>query len=103
MGLTHLRLQKIYNLFQDPFERADFTSNTYWDWVVNQVGGIYGVMQEVFDFAATFKEFQPRSFPPSFVPSMILEEILGHIRQGRQEEAEAAASKRGPFAWPPSH
>jgi hypothetical protein len=37
--VTHLRLQKLYNLFQDPFERADFTSNTYWDWVVNQVGG----------------------------------------------------------------
>jgi hypothetical protein len=97
---THLRLQKIYNLFQDPFERADFTSNTYWDWNLNHVGGMYGAIQEVFDFAATFKEFPPRAFPPSFVPSTILEEILDHIKHGRHEEAEAAAKKRGPFVRP---
>ena len=35
---TKLRLQKIYNLFQDPFERADITSNTFWDWQLNHVG-----------------------------------------------------------------
>jgi len=27
---TKLRLAKIYNLLQDPFERADITSNTFW-------------------------------------------------------------------------
>ena len=26
-------LPKLYNLRTDPFERADMTSNTYWDWV----------------------------------------------------------------------
>ena len=35
---TTLRLQKIFNLFQDPFERADITSNTFWDWQLNHVG-----------------------------------------------------------------
>ena len=39
---TKLRLQKIFNLFQDPFERADITSNTYWDWQLNHVGSVYG-------------------------------------------------------------
>ena len=34
---TTLRLQKIFNLFQDPFERADITSNTFWDWQINHV------------------------------------------------------------------
>jgi arylsulfatase len=47
---TKLRLQKNFNLFMDPFERADITSNTYWDWVVNGVGGIYGAMEDVFIF-----------------------------------------------------
>jgi len=28
---TALRIPKIYNLRIDPFERADLTSNTYWD------------------------------------------------------------------------
>ena len=35
---TTLRLQKIFNLMQDPFERADITSNTFWDWNINHVG-----------------------------------------------------------------
>ena len=45
---TTLRLQKIFNLFQDPFERADITSNTYWDWHINHVGNVYGMKDEVF-------------------------------------------------------
>lgn len=81
---TKLRLQKIYNLFQDPFERADITSNTYWDWSLNQIGAVYGAMDEVFRFAETFKEFPPRSFPLSFVPTAILERTLEEIREQRE-------------------
>ena len=29
---TRLRLPKLYNLRTDPYEYADITSNTYWDW-----------------------------------------------------------------------
>jgi arylsulfatase len=86
---TQLRLQKIYNLFQDPFERADFTSNTYWDWILNQIGSMYGAMDEVFKFAATFKEYPPRAYPPSFVPSTIMEQTLHSIRQMQEEQAAA--------------
>ena len=71
---TTLRLQKIFNVMQDPFERADVTSNTFWDWQMNHVGSMYGVMDDVFQFASTFKDFPPRSFPPSFNPANILEE-----------------------------
>jgi arylsulfatase A-like enzyme len=77
---TKLRLQKTFNLFQDPYERADITSNTYWDWIINHVGAVYGMMDEVFKFAATFKEFPPRSFPPSFNPATVLEQTLDDIR-----------------------
>jgi hypothetical protein len=77
---TQLRLQKIYNLFQDPFERADITSNTYWDWNINQIGAVYGAMDEVGEFAESFKEFPPRSFPPSFVPTTIVSEIMDQIK-----------------------
>ncbi|WP_395334884.1 arylsulfatase [Novosphingobium sp. BL-8H] len=80
---TTLRLQKIYNLFQDPFERADITSNTYWDWNLNHVGAAYGMMAEVFEFVETFKTFPPRSFPPSFNPANILESTLHAIRAVR--------------------
>jgi arylsulfatase len=81
---TTLRLQKIFNLFQDPFERADITSNTYWDRNLNHVGSMYGVMQEVFEFVATFKEFPPRSFPPSFNPANIMESTLEGIKEDRR-------------------
>jgi arylsulfatase A-like enzyme len=73
---TTLRLQKIYNLFQDPFERADITSNTFWDWQLNHVQNMYGVMDEVLKFVETFKEYPPRSFPPSFNPANIMSETL---------------------------
>src|SRR6201996_6446801 len=78
---TTLRLQKIFNLMQDPFERADITSNTFWDWQMNHVGAVYGTMDEVFQFVATFKDFPPRSFPPSFNPANILEGMMDGIKQ----------------------
>lgn len=77
---TELRLQKTFNLMQDPFERADITSNTYWDWSLNQVGAVYGAMQDVFEFVETFDEFPPRSFPPSFVPNKIMEQEKTKIK-----------------------
>jgi arylsulfatase A-like enzyme len=78
---TTLRLQKVFNLMQDPFERADITSNTFWDWQLNHVGGVYGAMDEVFQFVATFKEFPPRSFPPSFNPANIMESTLDTMKE----------------------
>jgi arylsulfatase A-like enzyme len=87
---TKLRLQKSFNLYQDPYERADITSNTYWDWILNHVGGVYGSMDEVIKFAMTFKEYPPRSFPPSFIPTNILEEELSQIKAARAKEASSA-------------
>lgn len=105
---TVLRLQKIYNLFQDPFERADITSNTYWDWNLNHVGSAYGMMDEVFKFAASFKEYPPRSFPPSFNPATVLEQTLHNIKAVRalhelKEERvfAAAAGASGAAGGPP--
>jgi len=81
---TTLRLQKIFNLMQDPFERADITSNTYWDWQINHVGGVYGSMDEVFQFVATFKDFPPRSFPPSFNPANVMESVLNGMKEDKR-------------------
>ena len=81
---TTLRLQKIYNLYQDPFERADVTSNTFWDWNLNHVGSLYGIMDDVFQFADTFKEFPPRSFPPSFNPATIMSETMEELKAARE-------------------
>ncbi len=32
---TNLRVPKIFNLRTDPYERADVTSNTYYDWLLD--------------------------------------------------------------------
>jgi len=85
---TKLRLQKTFNLFQDPYERADITSNTFWDWQLNHVGSVYGAIDEVVKFAATFKDFPPRSIPPSFSAWTIMEETINSIREAKQREAE---------------
>jgi len=81
---TTLRLQKVFNLMQDPFERADITSNTFWDWNLNHVGSVYGAMDDVFKFVATFDEFPPRSFPPSFNPANLMEQKLREIKAGKK-------------------
>ena len=96
---TMLRLQKIFNLMQDPFERADITSNTFWDWHMNHVGSMYGVMEEVFKFVETFKEFPPRSTPPSFNPANIMDETLRDIK-AKQKAERAFPMLRGKEANP---
>ena len=48
---------------------------------------MYGVMDEVFKFAATFKEFPPRSFPPRFNPANIMEDTLREIKAEREAAA----------------
>jgi arylsulfatase len=80
---TRLRMQKIFNLMQDPYERADITSNTYWDWHLDHVGNFYGITQDVFAFSGTFDEFPPRSFPPSFNPADVFAEKMRLIRAER--------------------
>jgi hypothetical protein len=40
-----------------------------WDWLLHHNAGAYGMIDEVGRFAASFKEFPPRSVPPSFNPS----------------------------------
>jgi arylsulfatase A-like enzyme len=81
---TVMRMTKIYNLMQDPFERADITSNTYWDWIMNHVPQVYQGMEEVPKFVASLKEFPPRSYPPSFNPANMTEETLREIKAGRK-------------------
>jgi len=84
---TTLRVQKIFNLMQDPYERADITSNTFWDWQLNHVGQVYGVMDDVFKFVTTFKEFPPRSSPPSFNPANVMADTLRAIKAKQKLEA----------------
>jgi arylsulfatase len=64
--LVSLRLPKIYNLRTDPYERADITSNTYYDWVMDHAFQLVPVQAFVGQFLATFKEYPQRQKAASF-------------------------------------
>ena len=64
---TKLRVPKIFNLRSDPYERADVTSNTYYDWLMSDGAGIIIAGPAVVSqFLATFKEYPPSQRAASF-------------------------------------
>jgi arylsulfatase len=63
---TALRVPKIFNLRRDPYERADITSNTYYDWMLSRAYILVPAQAYVGQFLDTFKAFPPRQKPASF-------------------------------------
>ena len=73
-----LRVPKLFNLRTDPFERADITSNTYWDWIFDHIYLYVPAQQFVGQFLATFREFPPRQKAPSFS----IDQVLTKLQEG---------------------
>jgi arylsulfatase A-like enzyme len=63
---TRLRVPKLFNLRTDPFEFADVTSNTYYEWLLRHDYFIFYMTAMASKFLETFKEFPPRHEPASF-------------------------------------
>jgi arylsulfatase A-like enzyme len=63
---VNLRVPKIFNLRTDPYERADITSNTYYDWLMDHVFLLIPAQEYVGQFLASFKEFPQRQKAASF-------------------------------------
>jgi arylsulfatase len=74
-----LRLPKLFNLRTDPFERADITSNTYYDWVVDNAYIVLAASAVVGEFLETFKEFPPRQRAASFTVDQAVEKLEASI------------------------
>ncbi|HUI73485.1 MAG TPA: arylsulfatase, partial [Candidatus Acidoferrum sp.] len=70
-----LRVPKIFNLRTDPFERADITSNTYYDWLLDHVFILVPAQEVVGKFLATFKEFPPSQEAGSFSLKLVMEKL----------------------------
>ena len=64
--MVKLRLPHIFNLRRDPFERADFNSNTYWDWMVDHVPQLYECQAVVAAQIENFVKYPPRQKAASF-------------------------------------
>lgn len=70
-----LRAPKLFNLRTDPFERADVTSNTYWDWYMDRIFLVVPAQGIVGDFLGTFQEFPPRQKASSFTIDQAMEKL----------------------------
>jgi arylsulfatase A-like enzyme len=73
--MTKLRLPYIINLRRDPFERAEYNSNTYMDWMVDHVPQLYMAQALVAQQIANFIKYPPRQKPASFN----LDEVMAQI------------------------
>lgn len=73
----------LYNLRTDPFERADVTSNTYWDWYIDRVFLVVPAQAIVGEFLNTFLDFPPRMEAASFTIDQVQERLEAAIDAGR--------------------
>ncbi|EFO46398.1 arylsulfatase [Vibrio parahaemolyticus AQ4037] len=72
---TKLRVPKIFNLRMDPYEVADVTSNTYYDWMLDRAYMLVPAQTYVGRFLETFKEFPPRQKAASFSLDQVMEKL----------------------------
>jgi arylsulfatase len=74
-----LRVPKLFNLRMDLFERADVTSNTYYDWMIDNVYLILASQVVMTEFLATFREFPPRQRAASFSIDQAVEKLQAFL------------------------
>jgi hypothetical protein len=83
---TKLRVPKAFDLRADPYERADITSNIYYDWQMSSGAGIFYATQPlVAQFLGTFKEYPPSQRAARFSIDQIVEKM--------QQSLETTGSK----------
>ena len=70
-----LRIPLIFNLRRDPYERAQKTSNTYYDWLLDRAYLLVPAQAYVGNFLATFREFPPRQKAASFSLDKVMEQL----------------------------
>jgi arylsulfatase len=78
-----LRVPKIFNLRTDPYERADVTSNTYYDWLLDHVFLLVPAQAIVAEFLATFRDFPPRQKAASFNLDQVIAKMTDAAAAGK--------------------
>src|SRR5215472_11372670 len=74
---TTLRVPKMFNLRTDPYERADITSNTYFDWLLDHAFLLVPAQDYVGKFLMTFKDYPQRQRAATFN----LDEVMARLRE----------------------
>ncbi|MFN8518004.1 MAG: arylsulfatase [Chloroflexota bacterium] len=77
-----LRAPKLFNLRMDPYERADLTSNTYFDWFFENDYLALAATALVTRFLETFKQFPPRQKAASFTIDQVVAKLESSLSAG---------------------
>jgi arylsulfatase len=72
----------MYNLRLDPFERADITSNSYYEWYLDNAYLVLAAQALMVQFLQTFIEFPPRQKAASFTIDQALEKLEAALTSG---------------------
>jgi arylsulfatase len=91
---TKWRLPYIHHLRRDPFERADYNSNTYWDWMVDHVPYLYAAQAIVAGQVANFIKYPPRQKAASFNLDSVMASLGPAQAAAAKAKAEAAAEAK---------
>ncbi|MEM9514020.1 MAG: arylsulfatase [Actinomycetota bacterium] len=76
---TELRVPKIFNLRTDPYEQADITSNTYYDWLLDRAFLLVPAQSYVAEMIATLAEFPARQEPAAFNLNKVIAKLEAGI------------------------
>ena len=94
--LVRLRVPHIFHLRRDPFERADFNSNVYWDWVFDHIPYLYLAQAVVQTQIDNFVKYPPRQKAASFNLDTVMAQLQPAM--AAEKAKEAAAEKRQELA-----
>jgi arylsulfatase A-like enzyme len=84
---TCLRMPKLFNLRMDPYERADITSDQYYDWITKN-GYLLGIAtMKASTFLETFIDYPPSQRPASF--------SIDQVRKSVDAKIDESFQKRG--------
>jgi arylsulfatase len=76
---TCLRAPKVFNLRMDPYERADISSDQYYDWMTKNAYVMQYTLYRVAPFLQTLKEYPPSQRVGSFSIDQMMEALQRSI------------------------
>jgi len=88
--LVDLRLPKLFNLRQDPYERADIASDQYNDWRLKNDFIMAQGIQKAAGFLESFIAYPPSQKPASFSIDDISETVKAKIQMNQQQQQSGA-------------
>jgi arylsulfatase len=88
-----LRIPRVFSVRRDPFERADFNSNVYWDWLINHIFLLYGAQAIVAAQIEDYVKYPPRQKAASFNLDEVLAQLAPAVKAEKAKEAAAKEKK----------